>query len=754
MKRSGSLKSFKSYLIKSLSAALAVSVTAAAITSCGRSSFKTVDAVSFGTAVNAAGDAAECAASHVGSETAENLEFVAQSGLEELYLDPETFSITVKDTAKNRFWSSLPSVGTHDAGSSVFSATVSSGGKIYQLNTQDNSVAYGTASFTISDGVLTITYVMADSATTAAKTKDQLVEGDIWFSFTAKFSLVYGSLITEIDCSAIKTAPGLSILELDVLGHFGASATAQSGDFMLVPDGSGALIQTDSAEPLAQPVSLRVYGSDPAINTTSENSAMMGVFGVKQSDSAFCTIIEDGAAISRIRAEKAEDAGSLNRVWASFILSDTSVPVGAEAEEGVVVSDQQYTGPIRLCYRFLSDSSASYAGMAIACREQLIRNGVLESSTVDEESSLPFVLTTVGYSNLWEGSAKLTTYEQAQDIVQQLKAKGVDNIAMRYIGALSGGYAQKDLANASFMSSLGGENDFEALADYMENQNLSLYLDINMLTASSRISGLSKAGGAEGNAVSASLPNLLTPTLGGETYQTFALTPQKAQESLHSFLDWMQDFPQVDLSINDAGYLLYSDYSGTYTDRNTFAAQIAEQVSTAAYDRSLMVDTGNLYTLVSADIITNLPLDCNYEESDAYEAVPFVQMLLHGTVEYTGAALNLSDPDAMQEALLHSVEWGACPSYLWVYTLPEEGASGADALVYEHSINDAAAFYVEVNDALADLRGSRMTDHQEISDGVFMTEYDSSSLVYVNYTDADVEIDGVTVPAEDFIRIN
>lgn len=125
--------------------------------------------------------------------------------------------------------------------------------------------------------MLAVTYIMADSAATAAKTQDQLAEGDIWLSFTVNYSLVYGSLIVEIDCSSITTAPGLSVLELDVLSHFGASATAQSGDFMLVPDGSGAIIHTDSAEALAEPVSLRVYGSDPAVNTVEEPSAMMGI---------------------------------------------------------------------------------------------------------------------------------------------------------------------------------------------------------------------------------------------------------------------------------------------------------------------------------------------------------------------------------------------------------------------------------------------------------------------------------------------
>lgn len=754
MEKQKSSRIFQKYFIKSLSAVLAVCVTGAAMTSCGRSSAAgTIDAAAFESPVNGAGDAVDCTAAHTASAE-DALKFVAQSGLEELYLDPATFSIAVKDVTKNSFWRAVPSDGTHESSAAAFGATVTSGGKIYQLNTQDNSAAFGAASYTIAGEALTVTYIMADSAATAAKTQDQLAEGDIWFSFTANYSLVYGSLIVEIDCSSIATAPGLSVLELDVLSHFGASSSAQAGDFMLVPDGSGAIIHTDSTEALAEPVGLRVYGSDPAVNNVEEPSAMMGIFGMKQGDSAFCALIEEGDSVARIRAEKSDGTGSFNRVWPSFILTDTSIPVGRETEEAVAVSDRQYTGQIRLCYRFLSDSNASYAGMAIACREQLIRDGSLSNSNVDESEALPFVLTTVGYSNLWEGSAKLTTYAQAQDMVQQLKAKGVDNIALRYMGALSGGYAQKDLSDVSFMPSLGGKGDFEDLMDYMDAQNLHLYLDINILTASARVSGMSKANGVNGSDITANLTNLLTPTLGWKTYQTNALKFDKSRKSLSDFLSWMEEYPQLEFSVNDAGSLLYSDYARDDADRAALVEQVATQMERVAYGRSLMLDNGNLYTLKHADIIANLPLGSSYAESEAYESVPFVQMLLHGTVEYTGKPLNLTDPDALQESLLRSVEFGACPSYLWVYSLPEEFASESERLVYEQSINDAVKFYVEVNDALADLRGSRMTDHQELSEGVYMTEYDSSSLVYVNYTGADVTVDGVTVPAGGFIRIN
>ena len=749
MKDQKNLQRIQKYLIRAVSAALVVSAACAALAGCtGRKTAGgQIAAADFASVVSGAGET--CSSGH--AMDAEGLEFVAKSGLAELYLDPDTMTVAVKDTAKNKTWTALPSSGSHENGACAFSMSLAAGGKVYELNSQDNSVAFGTASSSVENGILTVRYVMALDQTAAARTADQLAEGDVWASFAVNYSLTYGSLIAEIDCASVTTAPGTSVLELHVLGSFGASDTAQAGDFMLVPDGSGAVIHTDSTQAMESPVSLRVYGSDPAISSVAENSAQMPIFGVKQGDAAFCTLIEQGEAVARIHAEKATAAGTLNRVWSSFILTDTSQPVGqGDGTTDVRVSGEQYTGKIRLCYRFLSDSNASYAGMAIAAREQLIRDGVIANYSIEGEETLPFVMTAVGSSDLGGSDQKLTTYSQAQDMVRQLKAKGADNIYLRYMGALSGGYAQEDPADASLRLSLGGSGDFEQLAAYMESQNLSLFLDFHMITAASGVSSIGRAAGADGGDLTVTLPNLLASAVGGAEYQIYALTAGKSDSALDAFLKRTEDYPIAGYSVYDAGSLLYSDYSGSYTDRQAFASLVSEQLTRTAYDRALMVSGGNLYTLRSADFITGIPLGCAYAESEAYESVPFLQMLLHGALDYSGDPMNLDDT----QALLRSVEYGACPNYIWVYALPEETGEEGAAFLFESSVNDASRFYIEVNDALADLRGARMTGHEKVADGVYMTEYDSSSMVYVNYNEEDVTVDGVTIPAQDFIRIN
>ena len=74
-------------------------------------------------------------------------------------------------------------------------------------------------------------------------------------------------------------------------------------------------------------------------------------------------------------------------------------------------------------------------------------------------------------------------------------------------------------------------------------------------------------------------------------------------------------------------------------------------------------------------------------------------------------------------------------------------------LYYDKNINDIVKYYTKANSALSDLRGARMTAHYKVQDGVYCTEYNNSSRVYVNYNDAPVTFNGITVNALDCVEI-
>jgi hypothetical protein len=164
-----------------------------------------------------------------------------------------------------------------------------------------------------------------------------------------------------------------------------------------------------------------------------------------------------------------------------------------------------------------------------------------------------------------------------------------------------------------------------------------------------------------------------------------------------------------------------------------------------------MVDTGNFYLLKNADVVSDIPVSTMaYDESNAYESIPFVQMLLHGIVEYSTTGANTSDdPKAM---FLKSVEYGCIPSADWYCSAYDKNLDAK--YYYDNNINDMVSYYTKANDSLSELRDARMTSHSKIVDGIYCTEYDNSIKVYVNYTDMSATVHGVIVGAMDCITIS
>ena len=186
---------------------------------------------------------------------------------------------------------------------------------------------------------------------------------------------------------------------------------------------------------------------------------------------------------------------------------------------------------------------------------------------------------------------------------------------------------------------------------------------------------------------------------------------------------------------------------------------ISEQLPSLTANMKLMTDTGNFRVIKNVSFISHLPTSASQSRS-AYVSVPFLQLVLHGIVGYSGEPLNFSEN--AKTSFLRCVEYGASPAYEWTYSdtyadkknKSDEDSTDTVGVYYENWIASASELYERADAALKDLQAARMTSHSEIMSGVFCTEYDTGAKIYVNYTESDVTVSGITVPAGGFIRIN
>ena len=657
-----------------------------------------------------------------------NYKVITSSGLIIMYFDKATMSVGIKDTVSNVFWSSIPqsSVSKSLQYAPLSLIICDSKGRRYNLNTQDNSVAVEGAKYLVGESGVTVTYNL--------KSKDENVSAEC----VLRYTLADGSFYVNFSMNSVDIADNLYLEEVRLLNDFGSFEKSGKEDFIFVPDGCGALIKTGVKATSFTPISLKVYGNDLAVDRSGDASpCIFGAYGMKRGDGAFLCTIQNGAEIATINAYR-NSKSCLNSVGAIFSTCDRVIT------DKKVTFGNKYKQEIDLCYRFLSGKSATYSGLASACRETLIRNSTLSSRSLSiSEQNMPLMLSLqAGYVSANGRYEVKSDFEQALSLLTLLKAKGVNNILLRYNG-LSKKANNGNTLFADFYKGLGKEKEYDELYNYISTQQFSLFLETDILS-SAKLKSVAKDIKGDKIVYSSDAAKLLNSPLKKQRL----LKMKAIEKSIDDILD--RSFIDFDgYALNDMGTYLYSDYSSDLYTRSSSKAEIRKQVPVLASHKKIMIDNGNFYAIKNADYIYNIPTTVYANaQSDAYVAVPFVQLMLHGTYEYSTSAANTTSN--ITNAFLKAIEYGCIPSVSWYCS----ESDAKDKYYYNNSINDVVNLYLKANDIYNDLRGDRMTSHKEVKENCYCTEYNNSVKVYVNYSNNDISIGGITIPAKDALKVS
>ncbi len=679
------------------------------------------------------------------------------SGLITLLYDEisSAVGVRVSNSEESKLWSALPSYAEGDSYSEeadIVSIEVIHNGKIYCLNSQDNSVLLGGVYTDITEKGFQVTYLITDNGDwlkniDLGATDDAYMsaaESYILFKVIATYYLKDGCFYADVDWVNLGNEDD-ALLNIGFLEYFGADKTAVDGDYILVPDGSGAIIDTASIE-VTEPVDIAVYGND--ISGDSTMKSVVAAYGMKSGNDAFAAVIENGDAVARITANKAGCDSEYNRVGSVFTVSNSLTD-----DEKLYYSEVSYNDGVSLCFRFLSGANATYAGMAAACREQLIRNHTLSTRSVHVTDYMPMLVNVIGSAandSTFSLNKKLTDFTEANDILSRLKSKGINNVYLRYSGALSGGLDEKNASKASPLGSLGGMSGVEELDSYAASLNFSIFYDIALISDTDSSSTSLRT--VNGERLKVSLDDVLTASgFPVKTADRYVSALSSLEKTVLNVLERFNNLDSTGYCITDAGMYAYTDLAGK-VDRQTTTKIVAEKTVPLSTSNSVMIKGGNFYSLKNADIVSELPMACSRTQSDVYKSVPFVQIILHGIVEFSYDRINVYSDS--KKAVLRCVEYGAVPGYVLTDDVLVDDEKYTEIFAVDSWINSMFDTYSSAGNVLNDLRGSRITNHYEVSEGVYCTEYESTTRIYVNYTEEPVTVSGITVEPMSFFRVN
>ena len=420
--------------------------------------------------------------------------------------------------------------------------------------------------------------------------------------------------------------------------------------------------------------------------------------------------------------------------------------------------------------------SPTYMGMAEYYRDYLVKNGTL-TAIENVTNDLPLYLEALGslevvekiltfpvnvskpittfediatiYEDLGNAKAKLlekaAEYDalaEAEDDNLELKASyeetaenyrrlsneivNIDNVNFKLTGFSNGGLYFTYPSKVKWERSLGGKRGFKELLEIAKentdaDSNFGIYpdFDFQYINNTALFDGVGKR-----NTVSRMVDNRYASkqvysSVTGEYDTIYAMiVSADALDGLYDkFIKKYEKYDATGISVSTLG----SDLNSNFDKKNPVSRDDAQGYVTDLLDRianksnySVMISQGNIYAVKYADHILGICTDSSYYRYSSY-TIPFVGMVLHGYVNYTGSALNYSgSPDY---DLLRSIENGASIYYVIGYQntdlmKDDEEFNKFYSVDYANWFDDIVEKYALINAQIGDIQDFKIINHE------------------------------------------
>lgn len=582
----------------------------------------------------------------------------------------------------------------------------------------------------------------------------QFVFTQVGITLAVEVTLDEQGLHARIPFESIQEEGKYAVTSVELLPYFGATA-ANDGGYMVYPDGSGALTYFNQDKIIRDlRAKLSVYSPEQTdIDAIAQNREdgiqplMLPVFGLARADgNAFVGMIDAGEADSTINLAFPGLLVDLYRIGTEFKYRKRYAYETAEGEEIITIDKAIIRQDCGITFVPLDGEDADYSGMAAACRRWLLDTGrmVPVSSGDQMPLALDLFMGILEERMIFNQYIGMTTFDQARAILEGLREAGADHMVVTLVG--SGGKGYGVYTDRSIASDLGGKGGLKKLAAYAGECGIPLLLEQDYLQAVEGQSGFSKRSDVLYK------PNGVIITDAKMT--RYLLTPQvSAAQFVRDAAGWKK------LGISGVRFA----GMGRTVYANSAVSQILDRSQTAGYWQGILdysrkelgfsaVQGGGQYVLRSADMLTDIPMTgSGYPYTDAY--IPFYQMVVHGSIPYTGEAFN-SFYDKQQQKL-KAMEYGVLPYYELTYQdtalLRNTDYSDLFTSRYEDWRNEATAVYQEFSEALDGIWKAAMIRHERITDTLVRVTYDNGAVLLLNYDEAaPAQVDGVEILPLDY----
>ena len=680
---------------------------------------------------------------------------VAESDTYEMHLNEPNMSIILKNKQTGKLLrSTLAAEDDDGANNKTWNAYMNSGIVLSAIKGTNDTYQVDLVSCDNS-----INYTYTDNGFTASIyfTKYQ-------FGFDVQVSLAGDELLVKIPDSSIKeNGQDMYIGTISVFPFLGYTYLDSQDGYMFVPDGNGALIYlNDKDKRYASGFSQMVYGSDIGFTeSVTENllwdkyktvndsqKVIAPVFVMVHSEDAlgYLAIIEDGDQRVSIEAQPNGVMVDYNRCFAKFLVRRTYIQPLNNSNSGTMtkVEDDRIHMDMSVRYVLLSGEEADYAGMAIAYRDYLLGNGSLSAKDTSYRTRVDFLGSDCEEFLVFKKAVTMTSTEQIEEIYEDLQTAGVSSLLTVYKGWQDGGLYNVPITKYKADSSIGGTSAVTDLITDAAENNYQVYLYNSAL----RINP--DENNATFNVVKKINKRKLTIETRDYVYDTFNyLLPTRSDYLVDKFADSYTKKGVNNLALAGITDNLFSySYNSVFYTRTNCMDTYTSTVNDLAAKTNLVLESPFVYMWNQTNAYLDMPLgSSDYMYLD--EEVPFFSIVLKGVMPMYSDYVNFEANK--HEFMLQMIEAGVYPSF---YLTAEDSSD----LIYTNSADLYSTKYstyrdtlLEYDAAFRDLakktEGAMIINHEKPEPGLSKVTYDNGVVIYVNYNDKAVSMDGNEVLA-------
>ncbi|MBQ5756506.1 MAG: hypothetical protein IIV88_04540, partial [Erysipelotrichaceae bacterium] len=351
----------------------------------------------------------------------------------------------------------------------------------------------------------------------------------------------------------------------------------------------------------------------------------------------------------------------------------------------------------------------------------------------------------------------ISVEESQARLDKALQGRTIDNLNLIYTGWYNGGMVSTPASKLDVDGVIGGDGAAKDLTAYAAENGAQIFFDLEYTFVSKTAwfdafdynrDAAKTVEGAMTEEKTYNPSKMTFSETGREIISATAL-----ERFYQNISDKYASLGSKTISLQSLGGNVHTDHTEEHSVNREEAKVLTTEFLNARHEEAeTLFSFGNAYTWGAADNILSVPLDSSSRLTTTLE-VPFIGLVLHGFVDFSGPSINLSGD--YQYNLLKAIECGASPSFTLSFDntseLKSSGYSNYYSIQFSIWYNDLIETYETLNNALKDVRTAVIVDHAEVADRVIEVTYDNGVKFLLNYNNVEVTYGDHTIGALDFV---